>query len=168
MDFDKTDIRLLAELQQNGRQTIVELADSVGLSHTPCARRLRQLEDAGAIEGYAAVLNPRVLGLKVVAFVQVKLERHVDENVATLSKALQDEMRRQATLMARALKVVGLMNTQFAIQGEGENAACTAACERTAPFLRQPGRAPPLRRGPPKGGRGFPPARAVAARRRGR
>ena len=51
---------------------------------------MRQLEEGGAIAGYAAVLDPRVLGLRVVAFVQVKLERHVDENVAELSRALED------------------------------------------------------------------------------
>ncbi len=88
MQMDKTDVRLLAELQRNGRSTVVELAELVGLSHTPCARRVRQLEEGGAIEGYSAVLDPRVLGLKVVAFVQVKLERHVDENDAQLSRAL--------------------------------------------------------------------------------
>jgi Lrp/AsnC family transcriptional regulator, leucine-responsive regulatory protein len=90
MQLDKTDVRLLAELQRNGRRTVVELAELVGLSHTPCARRVRQLEEGGAIAGYAAVLDPRVLGLRVVAFVQVKLERHVDENVAELSRALED------------------------------------------------------------------------------
>lgn len=89
MKLDKTDIRMLAELQRDGRRSVVELADAVGLSHTPCARRLRQLEDDGVVESYAAILNPRALGLNVAAFVQVKLERHVDENVAAFSLALQ-------------------------------------------------------------------------------
>lgn len=90
MAFDPIDMRLLRELQQDGRRTVVDLADQVGLSHTPCARRLRQLEEGGAIEGYTAVLNPRAIGLNVTAFVQVKLERHVDENVAAFARALTD------------------------------------------------------------------------------
>jgi Lrp/AsnC family leucine-responsive transcriptional regulator len=89
MSLDPIDVRLLAELQQNGRRSVVELAERVGLSPTPCARRIRQLEDAGVIQGYAAAIDPGRLGLHVRAFVQVKLERHTDENVALFRESLE-------------------------------------------------------------------------------
>jgi len=88
MDIDAIDVKLLAELQRDGRLPIVELAQRVGLSATPCARRIHQLEAAGIIQGYAAAIDPARLGLKVRAFVQVKLERHTDENVARFRSAL--------------------------------------------------------------------------------
>lgn len=89
MTLDRTDLRLLAELQADGRRSVVELAERIGLSQTPCARRIAKLEAAGVIEGYSAVVDPVKLGLKVQAFVQVKLERHTDENVAEFRRALQ-------------------------------------------------------------------------------
>jgi Lrp/AsnC family leucine-responsive transcriptional regulator len=89
MKLDAIDVRLLAELQQDGRLPVVELAERVGLSATPCARRIHQLEQAGIIQGYAAAIDPGRLGLKVRAFVQVKLERHTDENVAQFRSALE-------------------------------------------------------------------------------
>jgi Lrp/AsnC family leucine-responsive transcriptional regulator len=87
MNLDRTDARLLELLQEDGRRTVVELADKIGLSETPCARRIRLLEQAGVIKGYAAVVDPARMGLNVLAFVQVKLERHTDENI--------DEFRRE-------------------------------------------------------------------------
>ncbi len=88
MKLDRRDTQILAALQQDGRRSVVELAELVGLSPTPCARRLRQLEEAGVIQGYTAVVEPRALGLSVQAFVQVKLERHTDENVEQFKRAL--------------------------------------------------------------------------------
>ena len=88
MKLDRTDARLLAALQEDGRRSIVELADAVGLSQTPCARRIRALEQGGVIEGYAAVVNPARLGLKVQAFVQVKLQQHADDVVMTFQHEL--------------------------------------------------------------------------------
>lgn len=90
MDFDRTDARLLDLLSEDGRRSVVELADQVGLSETPCARRIRLLEQSGAIRGYAAVLDPARLGLTVRAFVQVKLERHTDENIDEFRRELAD------------------------------------------------------------------------------
>jgi len=89
MKLDRTDIRLLNELQQDGRRSVVDLAETVGLSHTPCARRLRQLEQAGIIQGYTAIVDPARLGLSVQAFIQVRLERHTDENVEQFHRALE-------------------------------------------------------------------------------
>jgi len=94
MKLDRFDARILSALQRDGRLTVVELADAIGLSPTPCARRIKALESSGTIEGYAAVLNPARIGLSVMAIVQVKLTEHTDETVARFEKeiALLDEV----------------------------------------------------------------------------
>ncbi|MFT7287628.1 MAG: Lrp/AsnC family leucine-responsive transcriptional regulator [Halieaceae bacterium] len=76
--FDRTERRVLATLQQQGRISNVELAQSAGLSESPCLRRVRALEESGVITGYGARLNQRALGLQVTAFVHVQLEKHDD------------------------------------------------------------------------------------------
>ena len=88
MKLDRYDSRILSALQRNGRLSVVELAESVGLSPTPCARRIKFLESSGAIEGYAAILNPARVGLAVLAMVQVKLTEHTDETVARFEKEI--------------------------------------------------------------------------------
>jgi Lrp/AsnC family leucine-responsive transcriptional regulator len=94
MELDRYDVRILAELQRDGRLAVVELAEAIGLSPTPCARRIKALESSGTIEGYSAVLNPRRIGLEIMAMVQVKLTEHTDETVARFEKeiALLDEV----------------------------------------------------------------------------
>jgi Lrp/AsnC family transcriptional regulator, leucine-responsive regulatory protein len=88
MRFDRLDVRILEELQKDGRRPVIELAEKIGLSGTPCARRIRQLEQSGVIQGYTAVVDPARLGHSVQAFVQVKLERHTDENIAQFRREL--------------------------------------------------------------------------------
>ena len=88
MKFDRYDSRILSALQRNGRLSVVELAESIGLSPTPCARRIKALESSGAIEGYAAILNPARVGLEVLAMVQVKLTEHTDETVARFEREI--------------------------------------------------------------------------------
>lgn len=88
MTLDRYDAAILDELQQDGRRSIVELAEKVGLSGTPCARRVKLMEQAGIIQGYTAIIDPSQLGLKVQAFVQVKLERHTDENLEQFRRAM--------------------------------------------------------------------------------
>jgi Lrp/AsnC family transcriptional regulator, leucine-responsive regulatory protein len=94
MDLDRFDARILSELQREGRLPVVDLAELIGLSPTPCARRVRALESAGIIEGYAAILNPNKVGLEVQAIVHVKLTEHTDETVARFEReiALLDEV----------------------------------------------------------------------------
>lgn len=89
MEFDRFDAHILAALQRDGRVPVVELAEAIGLSPTPCARRIKALETMGAIEGYAAILNPARVGLEVLAIVQVKLTEHTDETVARFEKEIQ-------------------------------------------------------------------------------
>jgi Lrp/AsnC family transcriptional regulator, leucine-responsive regulatory protein len=94
VQFDRFDSKILSALQRDGRLSVVDLAETIGLSPTPCARRIKALESAGAIEGYAAVLNPARIGLAVLAIVQVKLTEHTDETVARFEReiGLMDEV----------------------------------------------------------------------------
>ena len=94
MEFDRFDARILSALQRDGRLAVVELAEAVGLSPTPCARRIKALESSGAIQGYAAILDPVQIGLGVLAIVQVKLTELTDETVARFEKEilLMDEV----------------------------------------------------------------------------
>jgi Lrp/AsnC family leucine-responsive transcriptional regulator len=73
--LDNTDRKLLALLQEDGRITNQELAERVALSPSACLRRVRALEEAGVIRGYAALLDPARIGLGLLAFVTVKLEK---------------------------------------------------------------------------------------------
>ena len=81
--LDDTDIRLLRILQENARLSNVELAERVGLSASPCLRRMRQLEDSGVIKGYMTLIDQNVIGLPVSVFISVTLkeqsERALDE-----------------------------------------------------------------------------------------
>lgn len=79
MNLDKLDRRILRELQLDGSITNAELAERVGLSATPCARRVKRLQDEGLIEGQVIVLNPSLLGLKLSALVQVSMDRHTPD-----------------------------------------------------------------------------------------
>jgi Lrp/AsnC family leucine-responsive transcriptional regulator len=86
--LDAIDRRILAALQENGRLTNVELADRVGLSPSPCLRRLRRLEASGVIRAYRALLDPLSLGLALTVFVELKVGRHSRENADALEAAL--------------------------------------------------------------------------------
>src|ERR687885_1226695 len=88
--LDATDRRILRALQRDGRLSIVALAEQVGLSATPCQRRVRRLEEAGVISRYAAVLDPARLGLPLQAFIMVALESHAEEVVERFHKALAE------------------------------------------------------------------------------
>jgi len=76
LELDDHDLKILAALQDNGRLTNHELAEQVGLSASPCWRRVKRLETEGAIRGYQAVLDQRRLGLGVTVFVSVSIERN--------------------------------------------------------------------------------------------
>jgi Lrp/AsnC family transcriptional regulator, leucine-responsive regulatory protein len=89
MKLDRLDARILAELQSDGRRPVVEVAERIGLSGTPCARRIRQLEHEGVIQGYTAIVDPARLGLGVQAFIEIKIERHTDESIAQFRRELE-------------------------------------------------------------------------------
>jgi Lrp/AsnC family transcriptional regulator, leucine-responsive regulatory protein len=90
MELDRTDKRILGELQTNGRISNQELADRVGLSPSPCLRRVKQLEEDGVIEGYAALVNASKLGLKMMALIQIRMDRHTPERFDAFEKTLRD------------------------------------------------------------------------------
>jgi Lrp/AsnC family leucine-responsive transcriptional regulator len=109
MEIDRFDARILAALQQDGRLPVVELAEAIRLSPTPCARRIKALESQGIIEGYAALLNPAKVGLEVLAIVQVKLTEHTDETVARFEReiAVLDEVTHCYAMTGIILQVYG-------------------------------------------------------------
>ena len=73
VDLDHIDRRILTILQSNGRISNLDLAESVGLSPTPCGKRMKRLQEAGVIAGYAARINPTALGLNICAIMSVRL-----------------------------------------------------------------------------------------------
>jgi DNA-binding Lrp family transcriptional regulator len=86
-ELDTLDIRILRELQADGRMTNVELASRVGISAPPCLRRVRRLEEKGIIEGYHALLNSAALGLDLVAFCMVGLKHQSEANLKSFAVA---------------------------------------------------------------------------------
>ena len=80
--LDKMDIRILRELQRDGAITNLELAEKVGLSPSPCARRVKQLEDNGVIRGQVTLLDGARLDLKLTALIQISMDRHTPERFA--------------------------------------------------------------------------------------
>jgi Lrp/AsnC family leucine-responsive transcriptional regulator len=75
IEFDAVDRRILAVLQENGRLSNQDIAERVNLSPSPCLRRIRRLEESGVIRGYVALLDGRKLGLDLLAYVNVRLEK---------------------------------------------------------------------------------------------
>jgi Lrp/AsnC family leucine-responsive transcriptional regulator len=74
-ELDAIDRRIMAILQENGRLSNQEIADRVNLSPSPCLRRIRRLEESGVIRGYVALLDAQKLGLGLLAYVNVRLEK---------------------------------------------------------------------------------------------
>ncbi len=86
--MDMLDRKIVAELQRDGRLKITELAERIGLSPTPCARRLERLEAEGVITGYGARVDAARLGLPVTIFVSVELERQDSEAIRAFERAI--------------------------------------------------------------------------------
>ena len=90
MEIDAIDRKILAALEADGRISIVDLAARVGLSATPCQRRLKRLEAEGVIRGYAARIDPTVLGRGLQAFILVNLSDHAEDTVAAFHRAVAE------------------------------------------------------------------------------
>src|SRR6201994_5072669 len=88
-DLDEIDRQILRELQADGRMSLNDLADKVGLSASPCLRRVRMLEKAGVISRYVAVLDQRAVGLPVSVFVSIKLEKQKQDALDRFAKAIE-------------------------------------------------------------------------------
>ncbi len=87
--LDTTDQKILTELQANGRISNTELSRKIGLSESPCLRRVRKLEDDGVIAGYAALLDHRKLGIEMIAYVQVNLDQRSEADTNAFVKAVR-------------------------------------------------------------------------------
>ncbi|MAL95056.1 MAG: AsnC family transcriptional regulator [Haliea sp.] len=79
MKLDRIDRRILDLVQANGRISNLELADAVGLSPTPCARRVKRLEESGLIRGTVTLLDQGRLGLKLTAWIGISMDRHTPD-----------------------------------------------------------------------------------------
>lgn len=88
--LDAIDVRILDRLQRDGRISNVDLARDVGLSPSPCLRRVRDLEEAGLIDRYAAILDQRKAGLDLSVFVQVTLERQIETALETFERTIAE------------------------------------------------------------------------------
>jgi Lrp/AsnC family leucine-responsive transcriptional regulator len=84
------DRKILSALRNDGRHTIAELAEKVGLSQSPCWTRLKRLEASGAIERYVAILNHKAIGVPNVVFVEVTLDRHDERMLEEFGAALAE------------------------------------------------------------------------------
>ena len=88
IELDAIDRRIIAALQADGRMTVQQLAAQVGLSASPCARRVRLLEQAGVIKGYTAVIDQAQIGLPISAFASIKLARQHEEDLDSFASAV--------------------------------------------------------------------------------
>lgn len=88
--LDKIDRQILALLRENARMSNLELAESVNLSPTPCARRVKQLEDAGVITGYSVTTDPRKLGYQLSVYIAISMDKHTAERFSNFEKKLRD------------------------------------------------------------------------------
>ena len=87
-DLDAIDCRIIAALQADARLSNVELAERVGLSPSPCLRRVKRLERDGYIEAYRAMLRRSRVGLGLTVFIGVKIDGHADERAEALQEAV--------------------------------------------------------------------------------
>ncbi|MEM1300719.1 MAG: Lrp/AsnC family transcriptional regulator [Pseudomonadota bacterium] len=87
--MDAIDRKIIRELQRDGRISNQELADRVGLSPSPCLRRVRMLEEQGVLQGYSALIDEARLGFAVSVFVSVQLDRQVDQALESFERAVK-------------------------------------------------------------------------------
>jgi len=90
MDLDRYDRQILAILQQDGRISNQDLAERIGLSPSPCLRRVRALEESGLITGYRALLDAKKLGLSLMALIGISMDQHTPERFASLETTIRD------------------------------------------------------------------------------
>ena len=87
--LDRIDKHILRLMQANGRISNLELAEQVGLSPTPCSRRVKRLEESGLITGHVTLLDPQALGLNLMAIVGIAMDRHTPDRFESFEKAIE-------------------------------------------------------------------------------
>jgi Lrp/AsnC family leucine-responsive transcriptional regulator len=90
MKLDRIDKKILILMQSNARISNLELADQVGLSATPCSRRVKRLEESGIINSHVTILNPEALGLNLTAIIGISMDRHTPDRFEHFESAVVD------------------------------------------------------------------------------
>lgn len=86
--LDRSDIRILEALQRNGRISNLELAEAIGLSPTPCSRRVKALEESGIIDRTVTLLDPKKLDLRMTAIIQISMDKHTPDRFERFEAAV--------------------------------------------------------------------------------
>ena len=102
MKLDRYDRQILQILQEDGRISNQDLADRIGLSPSPCLRRLRALEDAGIVTGYRALLNAKALGYSLMALIYISMDMHTPERFENFEQQI-----RQVSEVLECLLITG-------------------------------------------------------------
>jgi Lrp/AsnC family leucine-responsive transcriptional regulator len=90
MKLDRTDRRILEAIQKNGNISNLDLAEAVGLSPTPCSRRVKKLEESGIITAHVSLLNQSMLGLKLTAYIGISMDRHTPDRFEEFETKVRD------------------------------------------------------------------------------
>ena len=90
MEIDRYDRQILRILQEDGRISNQDLADRIGLSPSPCLRRVRALEDAGIVSGYRALLDAKALGYSLMALIYISMDTHTPERFDNFERQIRD------------------------------------------------------------------------------
>lgn len=88
MEIDRFDRQILQVIQQDGRISNQDLADRIGLSPSPCLRRVRALEEAGIVTGYRALVNAKALGFTLMALIYISMDKHTPERFEHFEKEI--------------------------------------------------------------------------------
>lgn len=87
--MDRIDLRILTALQNDPTLTVAAVGEKVGISHTPCWRRIKKLEDDGIIQGRALILDPKKIGFPINVFAEIRLKKHESEVVDAFEQSVQ-------------------------------------------------------------------------------
>ena len=90
MELDRYDRQILEHLQKDGRISNQDLADRIGLSPSPCLRRVRALEEAGIVKGYRALLDAKALGYSLMALIYISMDKHTPERFEHFEKEISE------------------------------------------------------------------------------
>jgi len=90
MEIDRFDQKILRLLQEDGRLSNLELSERIGLSPSPCLRRVKALESAGIIAGYRAMVDANALGLKLMALIHISMDQHTPERFEVFDAAIRE------------------------------------------------------------------------------
>ncbi|MDC0738724.1 Lrp/AsnC family transcriptional regulator [Cognatishimia sp. SS12] len=123
--LEEKDREILRILQQDGKISLQALAEKVHLSSSPCWRRVKRLEEAGLIDRYVAILNPRALGLHAQAYMHVSLMDHTEATIAAFDRFVQNEPQ-----ITECCSITGSDDFMLKVVAEGPEALETFIMKR--------------------------------------